>query len=185
MIGLFVFLGVHSFRIVSEPGRAAVLRRLGEMRFKGSYSVLALIGLVLVVYGYGLARASEGSLYQPAPVLSHLALVLVPSAFILVVATYTPTGHIKRTVRHPMVLGVALWSLGHLLANGGTAEVVMFGAFFVWAVVDYLNAFSRPQPAFGLPQAKGDIVAIAGGLIASGIFLLGLHRWLIGVSPLA
>lgn len=185
IIGLFIFLGIHSFRIVSDAGRAAAIRRLGEMRFKGAYSILSLVGLVLTVWGYGWARDGQGLIYDPLPGLKHVALVLVPVAFVLVAAAYTPTGRIKTTVRHPMVLGVALWALGHLFANGGTADVVLFGAFFVWAVVDYLNSLGRNAPVTGgTPRTIGDVAAVVAGLVAAAVFLGGLHRWLFDVSPL-
>lgn len=184
IIGLLIFLGIHSVRIVSESGYRTTVRRLGEGRFKSAYSLLSFIGLVLVVYGYGWARAGQGELYEPFVGAGHLALVLVPISFILVAAAYAPAGHIKKAVRHPMVLGVAVWAFAHLLANGGTVDVVLFGAFFVWAVVDYLNALGRSGPVLdGRPHAKGDVVAIVAGLLAAAAFLGGLHRWLVGVSP--
>ena len=186
IIGLFIFFGIHSFRIVSESGYQATLRRLGEGRFTGGYSLLSLIGLVLVVYGYGWARAGQGVLYEPFVGYEHVALVLVPISFILVAAAYAPAGHVKTAVRHPMVLGVAIWAFAHLLANGGTADVILFGAFFVWAVVDYLNSLGRSGPVqAGRPSARGDVVVVVAGLLVSAAFLGGLHRWLVGVSPLA
>ncbi|MBO0902150.1 NnrU family protein [Jiella sonneratiae] len=186
VIGLFIFLGIHSLRIISDAGRRAAIRRIGEMRFKGAYSVLSLVGLLLLVWGYGWARAGQGVVYDPIAGARHLALLLVPVGFVLVAAAYAPTGHIKKAVRHPMVLGVALWALGHLLANGGTADVVLFGAFLVWAVLDYLNSLGRTAPVLAeTPRATGDVAALAAGLVASAIFLGGLHAWLFGVSPLA
>ena len=186
IIGLFIFLGIHSFRIVSEAGRSAMLGRLGEMRFKGAYSILSFIGLLLIVYGYGWARAGQGLLYQPLPGLKHLALVLVPIGFVLVAASYVPTGRIKAMVRHPMVLGIAFWALAHLLANGGTADVILFGAFFVWAVLDYLNSLGRAAPDLSpRPRVVGDVAAIVVGAVISGFFLAGGHLWLFGISPLS
>ncbi|MBP0617557.1 NnrU family protein [Jiella mangrovi] len=186
IIGLCIFLGIHSFRIVSETGRANTQRRLGEARFKGAYSLLSIIGLVLVVYGYGWGREGQAALYEPVPGLRHLALILVPAAFVLVAAAYAPAGHIKKAVRHPMVLGTALWALGHLLSNGGMADVILFAAFFVWAVLDYLNSLGRNAPVLSEPpRVVGDVAAIAIGLVLSAIFVGGLHLWLFGVSPLA
>ena len=185
IIGLCIFLGLHSFRIVSDAGRSAAIHRLGEARFKGTYSVLSLIGLVLLVYGYGQARMGQSQLYEPVAGLRHLALILVPLSFILVASSYAPVGRIKAWVRHPMVLGVALWALGHLLANGGMADVVLYGAFFMWAAVDYVNSLGRPVPVLATaPRLTGDLVAIAIGLVLSIAFIAGLHLWFFGVSPI-
>ncbi|MEX6508386.1 NnrU family protein [Jiella sp. M17.18] len=185
--GLIVFLGLHSLRIFFEGGRATALARLGEARFKGAYSVLSLIGLVLLVYGYGVARDNAVALYDPPTGLRHLTLALVPIAFILVASAYGPIGHIKAAVRHPMVLGVALWAFGHLLSNGTSADVVLFGASFVWALLDYASSLRRTAREGTEPVAKGvrgDIGAVVIGLVLAGIFVGGLHRWLFGVSPL-
>ncbi|MCQ0986597.1 NnrU family protein [Jiella marina] len=185
VLGLVIFLGLHSLRIFSEKGRNAMLERFGEARFKGIYSILSLIGVVMVVHGYGLARMEQSALYTPPAGLRHLALVLVPVSLILVGAAYAPAGRIKQSVHHPMVLGVAIWAFAHLLANGGTADVVLFGAFGVWAVVDYVNALGRPETSAGaVPAFRGDIVAIVIGLASSAVFIGGLHAWLFGVSPL-
>ncbi|MCB8837774.1 NnrU family protein [Aurantimonas sp. VKM B-3413] len=181
--GLVLFLSVHSVRIFVESGRNRVIAKLGEQRFKGVYSVISLIGLVLLVYGYGLARESAVAVYDPPAGLRHVALILVPIAFVLVAAAYTPPGHIKAAVRHPMVLGVALWAFAHLLANGTDADLVLFGAFFVWAVLDYLSAIRRGAAA-GPASVRGDILAVVAGLLLAAIFLGGLHGWLFGVSPL-
>ncbi|NDV85925.1 NnrU family protein [Aurantimonas aggregata] len=185
--GMIIFLGIHSVRIVAEPVRDRMIARLGEGRYKGAYSVLSLIGIMLVGYGYGQAKIGGLPLWDPPGGLRHLALVLVPVAFVLVTAAYVPTGHIKAAVRHPMVLGIALWALGHLLANGTAADVVLFGGFLAWAIVDYINALGRTGAA-ARPVAKGyggDIAAVIVGLVLSAIFIGGLHEWLFGVAPVA
>ena len=145
--GLVLFLGVHSVRIVTETGRERWMSRLGEQRYKGVYSIVSLIGLIVLAYGYGIARQSAVAVYDPPAGLRHLALALVPIAFVLAAAAYAPPGHIKAAVRHPMVLGVALWAFAHLLANGTDADLVLFGAFFVWAVLDYVAAIRRTAGA--------------------------------------
>lgn len=185
--GLIIFLGIHSVRIFAEDARHRIIARLGESRFKGAYSVLSLIGILLVGYGYGQARIGALPLWEPPGGLRHLALVLVPVGFVLVTAAYVPTGHIKAAVRHPMVLGIALWALGHLLANGTTADLVLFGGFLAWAVIDYINALGRTGAA-ARPVANGyggDIAAVVVGLVLSAIFIGGLHEWLFGVAPIA
>lgn len=185
VLGLVLFLGLHSLRIAGDAPREALLSRLGEGPYKGLYSLLSLAGLVLIGQGYGAALAGSSMAWIPPTGLRHVTLLLVPLAFILVASAYAPAGHIKRLARHPMVLGVALWSLGHLLANGETANVILFGAFLAWAAADYAASLRRaPQPVRGPVTLKGDVAAVlvGGGLALA--FILGLHQWLIGVSPI-
>ena len=190
--GLIIFLGIHSLRLVSEEARDRLFVRLGEGRFKGAYSILSLVGLVLLVYGYGQARADTTQWWVPPSSLRQVTFILVPIAFILVASSYLPLGRIKAAVKHPMVLGVAVWALGHLIINGTGADVVLFGAFFVWAVLDYLAALKRTgsvpagvsAAAAKQRSAMGDGLAVVIGIALTVAFIAGLHLWLIGVSPL-
>ena len=190
--GLIIFLGIHSLRIASEEARDRLISRLGEGRFKGAYSILSLVGLVLLVYGYGQARADTTQWWVPPSGFRYVTFILVPISFILVASAYLPLGRIKAAVRHPMVLGVAFWALGHLLINGTGADVVLFGAFFVWAVLDYLAALKRigslpsgvSAAAATERRATGDGLAVVIGLALTVAFVAGMHLWLIGVSPL-
>lgn len=188
LLGLVVFLGVHSLRIFAEDGPDRLIARLGESQFKLTYSALSLIGLLLIIFGYGQARADASLLWSPPTGLRHLAFLLVPVAFILVASAYAPAGHIKAAVRHPMVLGVALWALAHLLVNGTDADLVLFGAFLIWALVDYASALRRTvtdsAQAVAVKSLRGDIIAVVIGLVLSAAFLFGLHGWLIGVPLL-
>ncbi|MEC5322956.1 NnrU family protein [Aurantimonas sp. A3-2-R12] len=109
-------------------------------------------------------------------------------AFILVASAYSPAGHIKAVVRHPMVLGVAVWALAHLLVNGTDADLVLFGGFLAWALVDYASALRRTATdvvqAAAVKSLRGDMIAVVIGLVLSAAFLFGLHDWLIGVPLL-
>ncbi|SJZ73127.1 NnrU family protein [Consotaella salsifontis] len=188
VLGLVLFLGLHSSRIFAAGAREALIRRFGEMSYKGIYSVVSLIGLFLIVWGFGTARANAGLVWQPPVGMRHVALLLVPIALILVVSAYGPTGRIKAAVVHPMVLGVAVWAFGHLLSNGTSADVLLFGAFFIWAVVDYVASLSRSRRSGEYPVAagvRGDVGAIVIGLIIAALLLGDVHEWLFGVSPLA
>ncbi|WP_224003479.1 NnrU family protein [Aureimonas sp. SA4125] len=185
--GLLLFLGLHSVRIFGEGLRTASIARFGETAYKAVYSLVSLAGLVLVGQGYGEALADGGMVWDPPAATRHLSLLLVPAAFVLVVAAYVPTGRIKAFVGHPMVLGIGLWALGHLLANGETANVVLFGAFLVWAAFDYAASLARDRRMGTVRRslgARGDILAITVGLGAALVFIWRLHLWLIGVTPL-
>lgn len=183
--GLVLFLGVHSLSIVSEPLRNQLQQSLGEAAFKGFYSLISLLGLVLIVWGYGSARLEPMVIYTPPVGLRHLAIVLLAPVFPLLFATYFP-GRIKATLRHPMLIAVKLWALAHLLANGMLHDVLLFGGFLAWAVADRISLKKRsPRDIPTLPANKAnDAIAVVGGLAVYLIMLLWAHRWLFGVAPL-
>ncbi len=184
--GLLLFLGVHSVRIAADDWRSARIAALGEGPWKLGYTAISLAGFALLVYGYGLARHDPVMLYQPPTWLRHAAAALVLPAFVLVAAAYVKGTHIKAAVGHPMVLGVKVWAIAHLLANGSLADVVLFGAFLAWAVLDF-RASRRRDRAAGVTYPAGpwsrDLIAIVAGAIAWIIFGLYLHGPLIGVRP--
>lgn len=186
ILGLIVFLGGHSLRIVAGDWRARQVTRLGEARWKLLYSVIAFAGLALIVWGYGEARTAPVPLWQPPVWTRHFAALLTLPAFILVAAAYVPGTRIKAAIGHPMVAGVALWALAHLLANGTLADLLLFGGFLAWAVVDFASARRRDRAA-GQVYAKGpavrDAAAVAAGTVAWLLFALYLHLWWIGVRP--
>ena len=187
--GLVVFLGIHSVSIVAPRWRSATVARIGEQPWKGIYSLVAAVGIVLIVVGYGIARRSPDVLYTPPTMLRHLALLLMLPVFPLFFAAYLP-GRIKTAAKHPMLLAVKFWATAHLLANGTVADVLLFGGFLVWAVADRISVKRRaPELAHAVPSAPqrpaNDAIALVGGLAVYAIFVLWAHRWLIGVSPLA
>jgi uncharacterized membrane protein len=185
IVGLVVFLGVHSSRIFAPQWRQRMLGRVGEGAWKGSYSLLSVLGFVLIVWGYGQARAAGMSLVWMPPVgLRHAASLLTLVAFVLLVATYMPRNHLRRAVRHPMMIGVALWSIAHLLASGWLHAMVLFGAFLVWSVVAWASAAkrsARPEAATASMAMTGLTVLV--GLLAWMAFALWLHAPLIGRAP--
>jgi len=186
ILGLVLFLGVHSISIVAEPWRDRMAARLGESPWKGLYSIVALVGLVLIVWGYGLARQEPMVLYVPPEWLRHVALVVLIPAFPLLLAAYLP-GRIKDVTKHPMLAAVKLWALAHLLANGMLADVLLFGAVLAWAVADRISLKHRRQrPIPTAPASRAnDGIAVAGGLVLYVAFVMGLHQWLFGVAPVA
>lgn len=188
LAGLLVFLGVHSVAIVAPQWRAAQIARQGARRWKAAYSIVAGIGLMLLVVGYGLARREPVVLYVPSSSMRHLALAVMLPVFPLLFAAYLP-GRIRTATRHPMLLAVKFWALAHLLANGMLADVLLFGGFLLWAVVDRVAVKRRPAALASPPPAApsrplNDAIAVLGGLAVYALILLGLHRWLTGVSPL-
>ena len=187
LIGLLLFLGVHSVAIVAPGWRDAQLRRLGEPVWKGAYSALSLVGFLLLLYGWSLARQTPVVLYEPPRALRHFALLLMLPAFPLLLSTYLP-GRISTAVKHPTLLSVKIWATAHLLANGTLNDVLLFGAFLAWAVADRIAVKRRAVPRRlpgGPPSPRNDAIAVAAGLLLYAVFIVWAHRWLIGVSPLA
>lgn len=186
ILGLIIFLGVHSLSIVAEHQRNRMVQRLGEGPFKGLYSLVALLGLVLLIWGYGQARLEPVVVYTPPMWMRHLSMVLLIPVFPLLFATYLP-GRIQRALKHPMLVAVKLWAVAHLLANGMLADILLFGGFLAWAVVDRISLKRRaPRATPELPyKPMNDVIAIAAGLVVYALFVVWLHRVLIGVAPVA
>ena len=184
VLGLVLFLGIHSVSIVAPAWRDAQAAR-NEKAWKGLYTLIAVAGFVLIVYGYGLARQTPVVLYAPPTWLRHVSLLLMLPFFTLLLAAYLP-GRIKTATKHPMLAATKLWALSHLLANGTLADVLLFGGFLAWAVLDRISFKRRVQrPIPGAPpSAANDLIAIVGGLALYGLFMWRAHAWLIGVSPL-
>ena len=186
LIGLLIFLGAHSVRIFAEPWRQARIARMGAGAWKGAYSVVSLAGLALIVWGYGLARAVPVDLWAPPVWTRHLSSLLNVVAFVLLAAAYVPRNRIRAATGHPMVAGTALWAVAHLLSNGRLADLVLFGAFLAWAVLDFRAARARDRAA-GVRRAPGtlggDLAVLAVGTAAAAAFALWLHAPLVGVRP--
>lgn len=186
ILGLVLFLGTHSLRMLAADWRQAQVARLGENRWKAGYALVSALGLGLIVWGYGGARLDPLALWLPPPSTRHLAALLTLPVFVLLVAAYLPGSHIKAAIGHPMVAGVKLWALAHLLANGNLADVVLFGAFLAWAVVNFVSARRRDRRdgrTYPVCCWTRDATVVALGLLAWTLFALYGHRWLIGVSP--
>jgi uncharacterized membrane protein len=185
LTGLVIFFAVHSIGIVAPGARQLAVQRYGELGWKGPYAVLSLLGLILVVRGFGLASQMPVVLYSPPRFLRHLTFLLMLPVFPLLLAAYLP-GRIKTALRHPMLAAVKFWALAHLLANGRLADVCLFGGFLLWAVLDRISLKRRPPQVLRTAPAGrfNDLIAVALGLALCVSFVGWAHRWLFGVSPL-
>lgn len=187
IVGLVLFLGVHSVRIFADGWRSRMVARLGEKGWKGLYSLVSIAGFVLLAYGFGVARQQATLLYVPPLLLRHLNALFTLVAFVLVAAAYVPRNHFKARLGHPMLAGVKTWAFGHLLATGMLHDVVLFGAFLLWAVVDFVVSRRRDRANGTIYPAGtlgGDAVVVAVGVVAWAVFAFLLHARLIGVNPM-
>lgn len=188
ILGLVLFLGVHSVKIVAPAFRDRFIAQRGENAWKGMYTIISIVGFILIIWGFSIARYGAPVVYTPPFWFSHVTLLLMLVSFVLLVASSVPTGRIKAAVKHPMLLAIKLWSVGHLMANGDLASVILFGSFLVWAIADRISVGRRDaagltQP-MGQPSVRNDVLAIVIGVVVYILFVWKLHEWLIGVPPI-
>jgi uncharacterized membrane protein len=184
--GLVLFLGPHSVRILAERWRTRQIARIGELPWKGIYSLISIAGFVLLIWGFGEARLQPVLLYVPPLALRHANALFTLIAFVLVAAAYIPRNHFKAKLGHPMLAGVKVWALGHLLATGMLHDVLLFGAFLIWAVAGFAVSRRRDRLAgvvYPAGTAFGDVLSIAIGIAAWAVFAFFLHARWIGVAP--
>ena len=185
ILGLLLFLGVHSVRIVAEDFRTAQIARIGPLAWKGVSAALSLAGFALIAWGYGIARQQPVLLWPSPTWLRHAAALLMLASFVLLAAAYVPGNTIKARLQHPMVLGVKAWALAHLLANNTLADLLLFGSFLAWAVLDFRAAKARDRAA-GTVAAQGSgartALTVVVGAAAWVAFAFFAHRPLIGVG---
>lgn len=182
--GLVIFLGIHSIAIFAPALRTRLLAQFGEGGWKGVYSVASLIGFVMIVHGFGLARQSPVVLYTSPHWMRHVAFLFMLPVFPLLLAAYLP-GRIKAAAKHPMLAAVKFWALAHLLCNGTLADILLFGGFLAWAVIDRISLKRRTQVLrTASPGRFNDVIAVVLGLGLYGFFIVWAHVRLFGVSPL-
>lgn len=186
VLGLVLFLGVHSVRIVADPWRTALRAGVGAAPWKLGYTLLSIVGLALIVWGYRLARQQPLVLWQPPVALHYVAALLLLPAFVMLAASQGPANAVRGRLRHPMLLGTKVWAFAHLLANGTLADLLLFGGFLAWAVLCFRAARQRDRVehiayATGTPRSTAITVVI--GVVAWAVFGFWLHGPLIGVRP--
>ncbi|TWG99301.1 putative membrane protein [Mesorhizobium sp. J18] len=186
VLGLVLFLGAHSVRIVAPGIRSGIIERGGMGAWMIPYAAVSVIGLVLIVIGYGVAREAPVIVTEPPAGLRHLALALMLPVFPLLLAAYLP-GRIRARLRHPMLIATVIWGVAHLLANGTLADILLFGGFALWALIDIFSISGRsetPARTVKVSHWRNDLVAVVAGLAIYAAFVARLHDWLVGVSPI-
>ncbi len=187
LAGLLLFLGVHSVRIFAEGWRERQRRKLGADTWRGIYAALSLVGMVLLIWGYSLVRDTPTWVWIPPLGMRHAASLFNLLAFILLAAAYVPGNAIKAKVHHPMVAGVKLWAVAHLMANGNLAHIILFGSFLAWAVADFIAARKRDRRSLSSQPAAttlaATVITVVVGTLSWVVFAFWLHGWLIGVKP--
>ena len=183
ILGLIVFLGTHVF-VTMRDRRAAVVSRIGEWPYRGLFSLVSIVGILLIAYGFAAYRsAGMITLWYPPAWTRHIVEVLMWPASIMIAAAYIP-GNIKRVLKHPMLAGVKTWAFAHLCANGDLGGIILFGSVLAWAVYDRITLKRRTDP--GAPPipiggTKNDIIAVIVGTIIYLALGFVFHPIVIGV----
>ncbi len=185
ILGLVIFFGAHLFTTFRsrEPGKD-IKAKLGYGPYMGLYSLVSLVGFVLIFWGFGATR-DAGSLYMAPSWGRHVNLALMLPALILLVASQLPTGAIKKAVKHPMLVAVKLWAFGHLLSNGEINSVILFGSFLAYAVIDRIAVKKRGDNGPGKDAAASVMSDVGAVVIGGGLYvaiLIWLHPILFGVA---
>lgn len=186
LIGLVLFLGMHSVRIFADTWREAQIAKRGAAAWQGFYTLISLLGFIMIIWGYGDARGSTSVLWYPPVWTKYPAVLLIVASAILITATYVPGTKIKAVIGHPMLAGTKLWAFGHLITNGTLQDVILFGAFLVWAILDFRTSRQRDKRTGTRYEFVGyqrDAIAIVVGLAVGIVFAVYLHARLIGVAP--
>lgn len=195
ILGLVLFIGSHSVRIFADDWRSRTIEAWGEKAFKGLYAVLSLVGFYALIVGYAEARMNPIVIWQPPIATRHISVLLMLFASILMVAAYIPGNHLKLRMGHPMVLSVKVWALAHLLSNGNLADLVLFGTFLVWSVLNFKSARARDRikaaaqtmdEALQAPKAKlsATLMTLVGGALLWAGITFYLHALVVGISPM-
>jgi len=194
ILGLVLFLGAHSVRILADGWRDQTIAAYGEKAFKGVYTLVAILGFYLLVVGYGEARLQPLALWNPPIFTKHISMLLMLLSSILLIAAYIPRNHFKMRLKHPMVLSVKVWALSHLLANGNLADLVLFGSFLIWAVLNFRSARARDraqvqnsdanEEAALKPNLLATRIALFGGMGLWAVITFVLHAKVVGVAPM-
>lgn len=187
LAGLALFLGMHSIRINGDSTRDGFMVRWGKGRYRGIFSFVSALGLVLIIVGYGQARLDPIFLWTPPTATRHIAALLMLVSMTFLVASHVPRNHIKLILKHPMTLAVKVWALAHLLANGSLADLFLFASFLIWAVLVFKSARRRREPLqmSSNPSFVNTLLTVLLGAGAWFVFAMWLHVWLIGISPFA
>jgi uncharacterized membrane protein len=194
ILGLILFLGAHSVRVVADNWRAEKIAAWGDKAYKGVYTLVSILGFYLLVVGYGEARLQPLALWNPPIFTRHISMLLMLLSSILLIATYIPRNHFKMRLRHPMVLSVKVWALSHLLANGNLADLVLFGSFLIWAVLNFRSARARDraqvensvaiEDSLPKPNLYATLIALFGGMALWAVITFVLHAKVVGVAPM-
>jgi uncharacterized membrane protein len=187
LLGLVLFLGVHSFQAVANGLRTRLIGRIGLVTYKVIFSIVFVLGLTLIVWGFAIARETPVMVWLPSMAMRYVAGAFLLLAFVFFASAYVPSNAIKSRFHHPLLLGVKTWALAHLLANGSVASILLFSSFFLWSTFLFIVSRRRDR-ALKIHYPAGTLtdtaVAVCMGITAWALVAFVFHGMLIGIRPL-
>ena len=179
--GLLIFFVSHFYSTFrSREPEKDIKHKMGEKAYMGAYSVISALGLGLIIWGYKQAGVTE-QLYVGFNFDYSLRLLLMLLAFIFLVAANLPAGYIKSTLKHPMLVGVCIWSITHLIDGATERQALLFGSFLIYSIIDMVVVSSRAsssKTSSKIISWKSDAVAIVIGIVTYAITVIWLHAGL-------
>lgn len=187
VLGLVLFLGIHSVRIVADDWRTAMIARMGAGAWKGLYTIVSIVGFVLLVYGFSIARWDAPVLWVRPDWAPHVTALFMLASMILLAGFHFKRSHLSVAVRHPMVWSVVLLGAGHLLSRGTLVDLLLFGGLFVWGVADLASCYARDRrnrTIYPQPVLRATLANLVLGIVLFVVIGFWLHQKVIGLAPI-
>lgn len=187
VVGLLVFVAVHSLGLFVPQLQQNFTAKHGKLAWRGIHSVFSLLSLVAIIWAYGMCRADPTFIWNPPVWTRHIALTFNLLMVILLTSSYIPNNHIKAKIGHPMYAAIKIWAFAHLLANGRLSDILLFGAFLIWAIMGFVINRKRDrllEKSYGAGTLKGTVTVLVVALLVYFLIVKYLHVLAIGVSPI-
>ncbi len=178
-----VFYVPHAAPVFFPSLKQKIINSIGLVKWRSIYSIFSLLGIVTIIWGWIIFRPQAPDVYYPPSWASHITALFIWVGFILFLVTKKQPGRILLMVKHPMMAGTLLWSIGHLISNGDLASILLFGSFVIYAIISLIFYTIKGNESYELASYRGDISALAFGTIIFLIFGFYFHGWIFGVSP--
>jgi uncharacterized membrane protein len=182
VLGLIVFFAAHTF-VTLRGARARLMAQMGQNSYRAIFAIIAIIGLALIIWGYGEYRAHEWvQIWSPPAFMRHITVGLMLFAVIFITAAFIPS-HIKMKLKHPMLASIKTWALAHLLSNGDLGSIILFGSFLLWGI--YARIAAKRRGDLGATTAPAgwtnDVIVVVVGIVIYLLLGFYFHPYVIGM----
>jgi uncharacterized membrane protein len=181
ILGLAVFFAAHVF-VTFRGARADAIAKLGLNGYRAAFALVSLVGLALIVWGFGRYHLQAPIVWSPPAFMRHITIGLMLLSVIALTAYFIPS-HIKARLHHPMLAAIKGWAFAHLLSNGDLASILLFGSFLAWGV--YARIAAKKRGDLGATTAPAgwfnDGLVVVIGIVVFLALGYAFHPLVIGV----